>query len=308
MRSITTICWLALLAGTVLGAHSNRALQDPMNPPSFTTGASELVVLPVTVTTGQGELVPDLTREQFVVLDNNRPQTVTLFSNEDAPVSIAIVVDNSGSMRGRVAQVLAATLVFARSSHPEDELFVFEFNDDVRDVLGGSNVRAEDEDQLESALRTLVPEGQTALYDGLMAALERLDRATHARKIILLMSDGGDNVSRATLDDVLAHARRSNATIYTIGLFQRGARETNPGVLKTLASSTGGARFLPRSPGPMLRACSRIAREIRSGYTFGYVPPERDGRYHTVRVHLEGDGTRGLIVRTRPGYFAAAAP
>jgi len=121
----------------------------------------------------------------------------------------------------------------------------------------------------------------------------------------VLLSDGGDNVSKATLDQVLAHARRSNVAIYAIGIYDVDTPDANPGVLKALAAATGGERFFPKSPGPLLQSCLEIAREIRSGYTLGYIPPERDGRYHPVRVQVNRTDGRRLVVRTRPGYFAA---
>jgi Ca-activated chloride channel homolog len=276
-------------------------------PPRFRSASTELVVLPVVVTDRQGRFIPDLPRERFVIYDNGRRQQPTLFTNEDAPVSVALVIDDSGSMRGKLGQVIAAALAFARSSHPEDELFTFEFNDGVRDALDGRSLKAEEKELLQAALKTLVPQGRTALYDALVRALERRETATHARKVLVLMSDGGDNASRATLDDVLANARRSNVTIYTIGLFARGDPDTNPGVLKRLAEATGGDRFLPQSPGPLLQACERIAREIRTGYTIGYPPPDHDGTFHRVRVELDGPDRRRLTVRTRPGYFAGGA-
>jgi Ca-activated chloride channel family protein len=122
---------------------------------------------------------------------------------------------------------------------------------------------------------------------------------------MVLVSDGGDNASSTTFDEVLARARRSDVTIYTIGLFDEGSRDTNPGVLKKLADATGGQRFLPASPGYLLQACRQIAREIRTSYTLGYVPTARDGTYHRLRVML-GDKSTGAV-RTRPGYFAGAA-
>ena len=123
----------------------------------------------------------------------------------------------------------------------------------------------------------------------------------------MLISDGGDNASTATLNDVLALARASNVTIYTVGLFDaQDDRDQNPGVLKSLAQATGGERFLPTSPERLVDACAHIAREIRSGYTIGYVPPDRDGAYHRVRVDATAAGGRRLTVRTRPGYVAAS--
>jgi len=297
---------ILIVAVTAFGARPMSG-QSPVDRPSFSSGASELVVLPVTVTDRRGRLVSDLPQESFMVLDQSRRQEVVLFSSEDTPVSIAIVIDDSGSMRAKLAEVVAATLSFARLSNPQDEIFAIEFNDGVRDALGGRRLEAGNTTELAAALGTLVPQGKTALYDALSLALERLDRATHARKVLVLLSDGGDNVSTATLDQVLAHARQSNVAIYAIGMYDEGAPDTNPGVLKALAAATGGERFLPRSPGPLLQACIAIAREIRSGYTLGYIPPERDGRYHAVRVQVDSPDGRRLVVRTRPGYFAARA-
>jgi Ca-activated chloride channel homolog len=283
------------------------ALATPraQEPATFHASSSELVVLPVVVTQANGTYVSDLTAERFTVYDNGRPQAVALFSSEDTPVSIAMVVDASGSMRGKLGPVVAATMDFARSSNPDDELFIVEFNDGVREVVPGGAVMASDPQTLEAALLTLKPDGQTALYDALLAALDRLERASHPRKVILLVSDGGDNASRARLDDVLARAQRSNVTIYAIGLYDPGAPDTNPEVLHKLAEATGGERYLPESPGPLIGACRRIAREVRSGYTIGYVPPDRDGAFHRIRVIVEGPGAKALKVRTRPGYFAA---
>jgi Ca-activated chloride channel family protein len=272
--------------------------------PSFRSASSELVVLPVVVKDDHGRFVTGLPRDRFIVFDNGVRQAVSLFSNEDTPVSIALVVDSSGSMRGKVGSVVAASLVFARRSHPDDELFTIAFNDTVRDALGGRSITADDRDDLEAALRTLVPEGRTALYDAVTDGLEHLTAAMHARKVLVLVSDGGDNASRGNLNDVLAQARRENVTIYTIGLFDRGAPDTNPGVLKRLAASTGGERFLPQSPGALIQSCERIAQEIRSGYTLGYEPPRHDSAYHRIRVQVAESG-RQFDVRTRPGYFAA---
>jgi VWFA-related protein len=296
--------WTWIVAASLVSvAASGAARQD--DPPSFKAGSSDLVVVPVTVTDKHGRPLSDLERDAFVVYDNDRRQEIAFFTHEDTPVSVALVIDNSGSMRPKVGEVIAATLAFARASHPEDELLVIEFNDDVRDALGGRRLSAADAGDLEAALRSLRPDGQTALYNALIDGLDHLERATRARRVMVLVSDGGDNASSTTFDEVLARARRSDVTIYTIGLFDEGSRDTNPGVLKRLAEATGGERFLPKSPGYLLQACERIAHEIRTSYTLGYVPTARDGAYHRLRVVLgeKGNGT----VRTRPGYFAAAA-
>jgi VWFA-related protein len=294
---------LVVLASIVALGVTAAARQG--EPPSFKAGSSDLVVIPVTVTDKQGRLVSDLQRDAFVVYDNDRRQEIAFFAHEDTPVSVALVIDNSGSMRPKVGEVVAATLAFARSSHPEDELLVIEFNDQVRDALDGRRLSAANAAQLEAALLALRPEGQTALYNALIDGLDHLERASRSRRVMVLVSDGGDNASSTSFEEVLARARRSDVTIYTIGLFDDGSHDTNPGILKRLAEATGGQRFLPRSPGYLLQDCEKIAREIRTSYTLGYVPTARDGTYHRLRVVLgdKGSGT----VRTRPGYFAGSA-
>jgi Ca-activated chloride channel homolog len=293
----STFLVVALLATT--------AARPPQQPPSFASESTELVVLPVTITDRQGRLVSDLPGDRFIVYDNGRRQPIVLFSNEDTPVTVGLIVDDSGSMAPKLGEVIAAALTFARSSNPQDELFAMAFNDRVQDALPGRRLTVADLTGIQSALASLVPEGRTALYDALVTGLDRLEDASRPRKVLIVISDGGDNASAATLDHVLTRARRSNVTIYTIGLFDANDADTNPRVLKALARTTGGERFLPASPGRLLQVCDHIAREIRSGYTVGYAPPDRDGAFHRVRVEIQ-PSDRHLSIRTRPGYFAAA--
>jgi VWFA-related protein len=273
--------------------------------PSFRSGSSELVVLPVVITDRQGKYISDVARERFAVYDNGRPVPIELFTNQDTPVTVGLIIDASSSMRPKMNEVLAASLAFARSSNPDDELFAIRFNDDVQDAVKDHRfLRADDLAALDAAVGSLRPDGRTALYDALIAGLDRLAEGSRPRKVLIVVSDGGDNASQATLDRVLARARSSNAAIYTIGLFDDDDLDRNPGVLKSLAQTTGAERFLPRTPVDLLRACERIAREIRGGYTIGYIPPVRDGAFHRVRVDIQPSAR--LNVRTRPGYFAAA--
>ena len=281
------------------------ALPAKAQEPAFKSSSSELVVLPVVVTDKQGRFVTDLTTDRFAVFDNGRRVPIEFFTNEDTPVTIGLVVDASGSMRSKIGEVIAATLAFAKSSNPADELFAVRFNDDVQSAVSGAPfLLASDLGRLESAMTSVHPDGRTALYDGIMAALDHLGHGSRARKALVVISDGGDNASAVSLDDVMKRARDSNAAIYTIGIYDQDDIDRNPRVLKELAQATGGERYLPRSPGDLLRACNQIAREIRSGYTIGYVPPDRDGVYHRVRVVLDAQA-RKLALRTRPGYFAA---
>jgi Ca-activated chloride channel family protein len=295
----TTIVTFAVVAVTIV-----VCAQQPQEP-TFHSASSELVVLPVTVTDKHGQLVTDLSRDRFSVFDNGRRQDVSLFSSEDTPVTIGLIVDNSASMRPKLGEVIAATLAFANASNPNDELFTLVFDDDVRDPLANRSISTTDTAALQAAFSTLRPDGRTALYDGLIAGLTRAAAGAQARKVLVLISDGGDNASHATQSEVLAKARAANVTIYTIGVFDQNDEDANPGILKALAEATGGERFLPHSAGPLIGACAHIAREIRSGYTIGYVPPDRDGAFHRVRVQVDADSGRKLTIRTRPGYFAA---
>jgi Ca-activated chloride channel family protein len=273
----------------------------------FRGATSDLVVLSATIVDKDGGPVEGLERDLFTVYDEGARQRIDLFTNEDTPVSVGLIIDSSGSMRRKVGEVVAATVTFAKLSHPEDELFALAFNDEVRETsAAGAFLRAGDLTAVEKAVSSMRPEGRTALYDAVIAGLDRLEMGSQSRKVLIVMSDGGDNASRATLDQVLDRARRSDATIYTIGLFEAGDPDANPGVLKSIAQATGGERFLPRSPAPLLRACQQIAREIRSGYTLAFEPPKRDGRYHRIRVELNRPNGRRVDVRTRPGYFAPA--
>jgi Ca-activated chloride channel family protein len=291
---------------------SALALASPaasaQDPPAFRSGSAELVVLPVVVTDKQGRYISDLDRDRFAVFDNGRRVPIDVFSNEDTPLTIGLIIDASGSMRGKIGEVVSAALAFARSSNPEDELFAIRFNDDVAPLVRDRRfLLAGDLGALGAALGALRPDGRTALYDALVAGLDHLALGTRPRKMLILVSDGGDNQSEAKLDHVLARARASNASIYTIGVYADDDMDKNPGVLKSIARATGGERFLPKSPGELIQACLRIAREIRSGYTIGYAPPDRDGAYHRVRVVVDPpQRSQKLTVRTRPGYFAAS--
>lgn len=294
MRRLLGLVLIVALVATTKAQESARFVGSP----------TELVVLSVVVNDRRGHPVANLARDRFTVFDEDRVQPITLFSNEDTPVSVTVLIDISGSMRPKLGEVVLAALAFAQTSNPADELFAMAFNERVANSMDGHPLEAADVRGLEAELRGLRAEGQTALYDGLAAGLDRLDHALHARKVLLLISDGGDNASEATLDEVLARAKRSNVAIYTIGLFDARASDKNPKVLQSLARATGGQRFLPASPSGLLAVCQRIAREIRSGYTIAFTPPSQDGRYHRVRIEVTPGGDGRIAARTRPGYMS----
>jgi Ca-activated chloride channel family protein len=276
--------------------------------PLFSTD-TELVVLHVTVKDRRGAYVGGLPREAFTILENGRPQAIELFTNQDAPATIGLLVDSSGSMQPHRALVIAAATAFAGASHPQDELFALGFNEGVRSVLPESVPFTSNAAVLREALtRGLTARGTTALYDAISAGLEYLGHGQEERKVLVVVSDGGDNASSATLRDLLARIRSSNTLIYTVGLVDVVSRDSNPKVLQQIAQATGGDLFVPTDARQMTRVLLQIARDIRNSYTMGYVPSDvpRDGAFHQLRVGVQSPDRQPVIVRTRTGYVASS--
>ncbi len=269
-----------------------------------------LVVLPATVTDRQGGFVSNLREQDFQVYENGRPQPIRLFRNEDIPVTVGLVVDQSASMRPKLAEVSAAASSFVRSSNPDDEMFVVNFNEKVSLGLPGSIRFTNDTVLLTNAIVTRPAEGQTALYDAIAKALEELQAGSRDKKVLIVVSDGGDNASARKLAQVMRLAEQSNAVIYTIGIFDEEDPDRNPGVLKRLAQATGGEAFLPKQLSEVAPICEGIARDIRHQYMIGYVPTNltRDGAYRAIRILAQAKGHGKLSVRTRTGYIAGGEP
>jgi Ca-activated chloride channel family protein len=295
--------YLVPILGLLTAAAAVSPPQRP-EPPVLSIG-TDLVSLTVTVVDRQGALVPGLRQEDFAVYDNGERQTIEFFTSEDQPATIGLLVDSSGSMRGHRDDVTDAAVSFVAMCHPLDEFFTLNFNEAVWPGLPPRVLFTEDMDQLEAALSAAPAAGMTALYDAVSRGLAHLRLGTRDRKALVVVSDGGDNASVHTLDGVLEDARRANAVIYAVTFFDPGNRDARPRVLKTLAGETGGRAFTAKGPEDVTRSFARIAKEIRSGYTIGYVPSDtsRDG-FHPVRVDVEAGGRRQLIARTRAGYYA----
>jgi Ca-activated chloride channel family protein len=269
-----------------------------------------LVVLHATVTDRQGGLVSNLGRQDFEVYEDGVPQSLRLFGDEDIPVTVGLVVDHSTTMRPKLAEVTAAALTFARSSNREDEMLVVNFNEKVSLGLPGTIRFTNSTAELKNAITAAPAGGETALYDAIAKGLEELEAGGRDKRVLIVVSDGGDNASRHSLGEVMKLARQSNAVIYTIGIFDEEDPDRNPGVLKRLAAETGGEAFFPDQLSQVVSICERIARDIRHQYTIGYVPsnPARDGTYRAIRVLARAKGYGRLSVRTRTGYIAAGEP
>jgi VWFA-related protein len=253
--------------------------------------------------------VSGLDKNSFQVYENGVLQPIKYFSHEDVPVTVGLVVDNSSSMSPKRADVIAAALAFARSSNPQDQMFVVTFNEKVSFGLPNNTPFTGEVSELEVALSRIAPDGETALYDALAAALDHLKKGDRDKKVLIVISDGGDNASKHKLGEIMARAGQPDVVIYTIGLFDRQDPDRNPGVLKRLARDTGGEAFLPESLKDVAPICERIARDIRNQYTIAYIPTNRtrDGSYRAIQVKASVPGRGHLLVRTRTGYFAPSA-
>ena len=308
------IALLALFLISLLaraGGQPTPAGQVPDPVPFRVSVDVALVVLHATVTGRQGGFVSDLGAKDFEVYENGVPQRIRLFDNEDTPVTVGLVVDHSTTMGIKLSEVTAAARTFARSSNREDEMFVVNFNEKVSLALPRTTRFTNNAAELEYAITATRTGGQTALYDAIAKALEELQAGSRDKKVLIVVSDGGDNASAHSLAQVMKLAGQSSAVIYTIGIFQEEDTERNLSVLKSLAQATGGEAFLPEELPEVTAICERIARDIRHQYTIGYEPINlaHDGAYHAVRVVARAKGhSRGLAVRTRTGYIASGEP
>ena len=292
------------LSGTAL-----VTAQQGRDEGQYTIGVDvDLVVFNVTVTDGKGRHVSGLKASDFHIREENRLQNIKLFDAEDVPASIGLIIDNSGSMSTKRADVARAALAFADASNSEDEMFIVQFNEKVYLGLPPSIQFTNDLEQIRSALLRSAPAGLTALYDALAIGIEHLKTGTRDRKALVVLSDGGDNASRHRLDDVLEIAKQSSATIYTIGIYDPSDMDRNPGVLRKIAGLSGGRAYFPDSPNALEQVWRDIAGGIRSQYTIGYhsTNGNRDGRFRKVKITAGRNGGRGLRVTTRDGYLAPA--
>jgi Ca-activated chloride channel family protein len=283
-------------------AAGQQPSQEPR--PRVFSSKSEAVMIHVTVRDRKSRLVGGLPREAFSVFENGKPQALTYFENEDRPVTVGLVVDSSGSMQRKREDVIAAGLAFAKSSHPQDEMFTVNFNEQVWTGLPPSVPFTTDFEQLRRALLRSGARGQTALFDAISLALQHLTKGQEGKKLLIVVSDGGDNASRTTFADVLDTALRMDAVIYTIGVYDEYAEDARPEVLKKLADSTGGASFFPKDPSETTQILERVATEIRSGYTLGYEPAATGSGFRALRVEVHPPDGRKLNVRARSGYVA----
>lgn len=266
-----------------------------------------LVILPVKVTDGQGTFVPVLRSEDFRVYEDGELQTITVFEEGDAPVTVGLVVDHSRSMAPKLRDVAAAVSGFAHSSNPQDEMFVVDFNDDVSVELMKGKPFSSDAKELEAALNAVTARGRTALYDAVSEGLSHLQYGQWGKKALIIISDGGDNASHLKYSQILAQARQSQSLIYSIVLVGSENEEENPNLLRRLCKDTGGIAYFPREGESVSKVSLEIARDLREQYTLGYTPRElnRARAYRKTEVRVVALDHGKLHVRTRQGYSPA---
>lgn len=311
------IFWaLVLVSGPVRGQN------PPATPPAKATTPQgkrpgtividvNLVVLHATVVDGLGKFVPDLKEENFKVFEDRVEQKLTVFKREDIPVTVGLVIDNSGSMNTKRDRVNAAALTFVKSSNRDDETFVVNFNDDY--YLDLDKDFTNDVNELKDALERIDSRGGTALYDAIVGSLDHLKKGTRDKKVLLVISDGVDTMSRKKYEDVLLEAQQSEASIYAVGLFSEDDKKKRRSTIKELrglAEATGGLAYFPEGLLDVENICTQIAHDIRNQYTLAYYSTNsrRDGTFRAVRVDVNPPKGRGkLFVRTRSGYYAQTA-
>jgi VWFA-related protein len=308
------LCWLGL-------AQEPRVLIEPREPSkSASTGSADrltphiqvnadLVLIPVLVTDAENRLITGLEKEHFKLYDNKVEQVITHFTQEDAPVSIGLVFDCSGSMGPKLQKSRAAVADFLRTANPEDEFSLVTFNDRAH-LLADFTIREQD---IQNRLLFADSRGRTALLDAIYLSLHHMKHAKHSRKAILIISDGGDNASRYTTRELKEYVREADVQIYSIGIFESMAARSRspeelfgPALLAEIAGETGGRLFEVYDVNDLSDIAARIGRALRNQYVLGFAPgAERDGKYHHVQVKIPKiKGLPSLHATFRSGYYA----
>jgi Ca-activated chloride channel family protein len=267
----------------------------------------DLVLIPVTITDPMNRLVTGLEQNDFFIYENNSQQAIRTFAMEDAPVSIGIIFDLSGSMTSKLIRARDSILQFMKTANPQDEFFVIGFNDRpelIEDFTSSI-------DDIQARLQTVRSGHRTALLDAIYYGMDKMKTARNERKALLVVSDGGDNRSRYTEGEVKAQVRESDVEIYSIGIFDPYAPTTEermgPMLLSDLSEETGGRMFRVDDLADMGDIAMKISTELRNQYVLGYHPKnlQRDGKWRKVKVKLvPPQGLPPLTVHARTGYYA----
>ncbi|MCX6618363.1 MAG: VWA domain-containing protein [Acidobacteria bacterium] len=266
---------------------------------------TRLVVLHATVLDKDKHLVTTLSRDHFQVFEDDVQQRIRDFKREDIPISVGILVDNSGSMRDKRRKVETAALTFVRTSNPADEVFIVNFNDEAfLDQDFTANI-----DQLKEGLEKIDSRGGTAFFDAIQMSIDHLkEGARKSKKVLLVVTDGEDNASRMNLEELLKYVHRSEVVVYTVGLLgeeNRRAAKRAQKAMGDISEATGGLAFFPKDVNEVEGIATKVAHDIRNQYVLTYTPSHpNDGKFHSVAVKAAAPGMGKLFVRTRTGYYA----
>lgn len=294
--------------------------QQPPPPPGAQNGNKgasirvdvNLVVLHTTVLDDRGRFADGLKADNFRVFEDKVEQKLSIFKREDVPVSMGLVIDNSGSMRDKRPRVNEAALTLVEASNPQDEAFVVNFNDDFYLDLDKDFTNSVPE--LKEALERIDSRGSTALYDAIIGSLDHVKKGTRDKKVLLVVTDGEDNTSHNSLEKTVKEIQKTDTVIYTIGLLSEESRRNAKRAkraLEEIAKASGGLAFFPENVDDVHNICEQVAHDIRNQYTLAYYPSntKRDGTFRTVQVEVIPPHGRGkLVARTRNGYYAPGAP
>jgi len=267
----------------------------------------DLVLVNVTITDPFNRLVTGLEREHFKLFEGNEAQSIRHFSSEDAPVSLGVIFDLSGSMTNKIEKSREAVVQFFKTANPQDEFFVVTFADKP-EVLSDFTASVE---EIQGKLIFTVPKGRTALLDAIYLAVNKMRDAQHSKKALLIISDGGDNRSRYTDGEIRSLVREADVQIYAIGIFDffpsTPEERSGPSMLAGITDVTGGRTFTIDNPNELADVATKIGIELRNQYVIGYRPknPARDGKWRKIKVRLKPPrGLPPLNVYSRAGYYA----
>ncbi len=306
----TFVIALSLAAAAARGQQGSTAPKPPAREDTGTVFRSDtrLVVLPTTVVDKTGHLVTTLPREAFIVFENGVQQQIKQFKQEDVPVSLGLVIDNSGSMRDKRAKVEAAALALVKASNPNDEVFIVNFNDEAfLDNPHGKDFTS-DIKEMEEALTRIDSRGGTAMRDAIRMSIDHVKEKAHKdKKVLVVVTDGNDNSSVVGLEDLVKAAQQSEVLIYSVGLLtdeERREAKRAQKALEALAEATGGEAFFPKDVSEVERIATQVAHDVRNQYTIAYTPSNgaMDGSFRQLKVTVKAPGNP--TVRARSGYYA----
>ena len=292
----------------VLGQQIQAGANQPEDSGTVFRADTRVVDLHATVVDKNGHLVTNLTKDAFAVFENGVQQQIRTFKREDLPVSMGLIVDNSGSMRDKRAKVEAAALALVKDSNPEDEVFVVNFNDEAFNDLPHGKDFTNDIKEMEEALTRIDARGGTAMRDAIRMSIDHEKEKAHKdKKVLVVVTDGNDNSSLVSLENLVKASQQSGVLIYSIGLLseeERREAKRAERALIALAEATGGEAFFPKDLAEVDRIAHQVARNIRNQYTIVYTPSNQtmDGTFRQIKVTAKAPGNP--TVRTRSGYYA----